>query len=181
MYLGLSVCARCQGTEDRLEEALSEVARVLEPTGAEMTVRKIHVQSEEQAQALGFVSSPTIRINRRDIQQVRGETMDVRESPCECGGALYGVNVDCRDWVYQGKEYTIPPQGLIIDAILREVYSERQEAEAEAVQGGEVPDNLKRFFAAKRQHQAGVDQQENLPSKGEDTCCEPSASSGCCG
>lgn len=81
-----------------------------------MVVRKIHVQSEKQARQLGFISSPTIRINGRDIQ------LDVKESLCESCGDLCGEDVNCRVWVYQGKEYTAPPKAMIIDAVLREVY-----------------------------------------------------------
>ncbi|MCL6479528.1 MAG: DUF2703 domain-containing protein [Peptococcaceae bacterium] len=144
MYLDLSVCTRCQGTETSLEEAVSEAARVLEAAGVEVSVRKIHVQSEEQALELGFVSSPTIRVNGRDIQ------LEVRENLCESCGDLCGDNVDCRVWVYQGKEYTTPPKAMIIDAILREVYG----APAGAPQGPSrmeaLPENLKRFFTAMR-------------------------------
>jgi hypothetical protein len=144
MYLDLSVCTRCRGTEKNLEEAVSEVARILEAAGFEVKLHKIHVQNEEQALALGFVSSPTIRINGRDIQ------LEVRESLCESCGDLCGEDVDCRVWVYQGREYTVPPKGMIIDAILREVYG----GPAGAVHGPSkmetLPDNLKRFFAARR-------------------------------
>jgi hypothetical protein len=122
LYLDLSVCARCQGTEASLEEAISEVARVLEQTGVEIGVQKIYVKSDEQARALGFVSSPTIRVNGRDIQA------EVRESVCDSCGDLCGGEVECRVWLYQGREYTVPPKGMIIDAILREVYGGSDEA-----------------------------------------------------
>ena len=154
MYLDLSVCDRCQGTEGSLEEALSEVARVLELAGVEVTLQKIHVQSEEQARRLGFISSPTIRVNGIDIQQVRGAAMDVKESACQCGGALCGQDVDCRDWVYRGKEYTTPPKGLIVEAILREVYGGEKEASDVPARLEDIPDNLKRFFAARRRQVA---------------------------
>ena len=88
----------------------------IEATGAEVSVRKIHIADEEQARAHRFVSSPTIRVNGRDIQ------LDVRESLCESCGDLCGDDVDCRVWVYQGKEYTSPPKAMIVDAILRAVY-----------------------------------------------------------
>ena len=66
---------------------------MLELSGVEVTLQKIHVQTEEQARALGFVSSPTLRINGRDIQMVRGNPMNV---------TLANVADICRDWVYQG-------------------------------------------------------------------------------
>lgn len=149
LYLDLSVCARCQGTDTSLDDALAEVSRVLEATGVEVVVNKINVTSEELAIAHKFVSSPTIRVNGRDIQ------MEVKESLCECCSDLCGDDVDCRVWVYQGKEYTVPPKAMIIEAILKEVYGgsdvkqEGQEADQEYL----MPENLKRFYAAKKRRE----------------------------
>ncbi len=142
MFIDLSVCTRCQRTESSLEEAVSEVARILEATGVEVVVRKIHIQTEAQARELGFISSPTIRVNGRDIQ------MDVRESLCESCGDLCGDDVDCRVWVYQGKEYDTPPKAMIIDAILKEVYGGSDKSSEPPARPVDIPDNLKRFFAA---------------------------------
>lgn len=142
MYIDLSVCTRCQGTDSNLEEAVAEVARILEATGMEVIVKKIHVQTEDQARELGFVSSPTIRVNGRDIQ------MDVKESLCQSCGDLCGDEVDCRVWVYQGKEYDTPPKAMIIDAILREVYGSSDTNQKTPARPVDIPDNLKRFFTA---------------------------------
>ncbi|MDF2499435.1 MAG: hypothetical protein K0Q77_149 [Anaerosporomusa subterranea] len=139
MYLDLSICSRCQGTDDTLYAALAEVAAVLKATNVEVTVNKIHVASEEQAYQLRFASSPTIRVNGRDIQ------MEIRESLCESCGDLCGDEVDCRVWVYQGKEFNVPPKAMIIDAILREVYGSAGNP-TNPVDDFVVPDNLKRFF-----------------------------------
>ena len=171
LYLDLSVCTRCQGTENSLDEAVSEVARVLELSGTGVNVRKIHVQSEEQARELGFISSPTIRINSRDIQQAKGATMDVKESPCQCGGSLCGETVYCRDWVYQGKEYATPPMGLIVDAILREVYGYAETALVGTRPIADVPDSLKRFFAAREERAAETQ---------NSACCGTASSKSCC-
>src|SRR5574341_868996 len=95
LYADLSVCTRCRETDLNLEEAISEVAQVVRATGVDVVVKKIHVQSEEQAQALRFVSSPTIRINGKDIQ------FELKESPCNSCGDLCGEDVLCRVWTYQ--------------------------------------------------------------------------------
>lgn len=149
LYLDLSTCTRCRGTENNLEEAIAEVARVLEATGTRVTVRKIHVQTEEQARELGFVSSPTVRINGKDIQ------LDVKESLCESCGDLCGEDVDCRVWVYRGREYTVPPKAMIIEAILKEVYGGGDQNAENPRPVKDVPGNLKRFFAARRKQAAG--------------------------
>jgi hypothetical protein len=141
LYLDLSVCTRCQDTNAVLDEALAEVSNVLQATGAEVVLNKINVNSEELAIAYKFKSSPTIHINGHDIQ------MEAKESLCESCGDLCGDEVDCRVWFYQGKEYTVPPKGMIIEAILKEVYGENR-GHNDTEQGYVVPENLKRFYSA---------------------------------
>lgn len=143
LYLDLSSCTWCQNTESNLDEAISEVAQILRAAGIEVKVIKIHIQTEEQAREMGFVSSPTIRVNGNDIQ------LDIKESECQSCGDLCGETVDCRIWTYQGKEYTAPPKAMIIDAVLREVYGGTKE-KSETKMNTDVPENLKKFFAAKR-------------------------------
>jgi hypothetical protein len=141
LYLDLSVCARCQGADTSLDEAIAETSQLLKATDVDVVVNKINVTSEKQAEALQFESSPTIRVNGRDVQ------LEIRESLCESCGNLCGDKVDCRVWVYHGKEYTSPPEAMIIEAILREVYGspEKQELDKKAYR---LSDNLKKFFAS---------------------------------
>ena len=141
MYIDLQVCVRCMGTDTVLEEAIAEVTNVLKAAGYEIEVRKILVTSEKQAEALNFISSPTIRINGQDIQ------LDAKESLCESCGDVAGEDIDCRVWSWEGKEYSQPPKAMLVDALLRHVYGGRQPA---AQAGRAIPENLKRFFAAKR-------------------------------
>ena len=82
-------------------------------------------------------------MNRRDIQ------LEGKESKCDSCGDLCGDDVDCRIWLYQGKEYTSPPPAMIIDAILREVYGQPAAA-AMASEPFVLPDNLRKFFQAMR-------------------------------
>lgn len=141
MYIDLQVCVRCMGTDTALEEAITEVANILKVAGYEIEVRKILVETEEQAAELNFVSSPTIRINGQDIQ------LDAKESLCESCGDVAGEDIDCRVWSWEGQEYLLPPKALIVDALLRHVYGGKQ---PDSKAGRAVPDNLKRFFAAKQ-------------------------------
>ncbi|CQR70855.1 Ferredoxin [Sporomusa ovata] len=112
----------------------------MKATVYEIEVQKILVESEQQALKLEFVSSPTIRINGQDIQ------LDFKESLCESCGDVCGEAVDCRVWTWQGQEYTTPPKAMIVDAILRHVYGGQQASQQVSK---DVPDNLKKFFAAK--------------------------------
>ena len=77
LYLDLATCDRCRGTDRNLESALEVVREVLEATGVEVELNKHHVESAAQARELQLVSSPTIRVNDRDI------AFELRESSCE--------------------------------------------------------------------------------------------------
>jgi len=140
LYLDLDTCARCQGTDRSLNEALSDVSRVLEAANYEVAVNKINVNTEEMALKYKFQSSPTIRVNGNDIQ------MEFKESLCESCGDVCGSDVDCRVWLHQGREYTEPPKALIIKGILKGVFGERKELGEETCY--EVPENLKKFYSS---------------------------------
>lgn len=144
LYLDLNICTRCQGTDAELEEAIADVEKILQLTGIEVVVNKIHIDSKEMAKQHRFISSPTIRINGEDIQ------MDVKESLCESCGDLCGDEVDCRIWVYKDKEYNFPPKAMIIDAVLREVYGDKSVRLNDRVDKEvyQLPENLQNFFAS---------------------------------
>ncbi|MBI3812086.1 MAG: DUF2703 domain-containing protein [Nitrospirae bacterium] len=178
LYVDLTVCTRCMGTDANLEEALSEVSRILEAAGVEVSVRKTLVESEAQAKALGFFSSPTIRINGKDI------ALEFRESRCDSCEACAGDSgpVNCRVWVFQGKEYTEVPKAMIVDAILREVYgvASSQKPPARPHKLRNVPDDLRRFFSGKAAMTA-TKKSSCCPPTEQADCCPPSEKETCCG
>jgi hypothetical protein len=173
LYVDLSVCTRCIGTDVHLDEALSEVSRILEAAGVEVSVRKTLVVSEAQAKALGFFSSPTIRINGKDI------ALEFRESPCDsCEACAGNIPVNCRVWVFKGREYTEAPKAMIVDAILREVYAGAPFSKAPAQRKSyEVPENLRRLFSGK----AAMKQSSCCPPAEKADCCAASEKAACCG
>lgn len=158
LYLDLSVCEWCKGTDKSLEEALTDVSGVLRASGYEVVVNKINVTSEELAIKHKFLSSPTIRVNGRDIQ------MEVNERLCDSCGDLCGDNVDCRVWVYRGEEYTVPPKALIIESILKSVYGEKTEFSEETEY--KLPENLRKFYTSM--------------NKKNTSCCGGAGGSKCC-
>ncbi len=81
LYLDLTTCSRCVGSDEALEAAVATVWPALDAMGAGVEVRKTLVETEEQALALGFVSSPTIRVNGRDIAGELIEMKEVGEDP----------------------------------------------------------------------------------------------------
>src|ERR671920_1250195 len=157
LYLDLTTCSRCVGTDAILEAAVRAVRPALDAMGAAVEVRKTLVETEEQAHALGFVSSPTILVNDRDIA---GELI---ESPCSECGELCGCEgaIDCRVWDYRGETHTEAPLGLIAEAILLGAFGSSGDAPSggapeSAPESAEAPENLKRFFAGGPAHAAGT-------------------------
>lgn len=116
MYLDLSTCKRCQHTESTLEQSIENVSKMLESAGYEVRLHKIHIDSLQKAIDYQFLSSPTIRLNGKDI------ISDLTESNCQDCGDLCGQEIDCRDWIYEGVRYSEPPEPMIIRAILKEIY-----------------------------------------------------------
>jgi Domain of unknown function (DUF2703) len=174
LYLDLEVCTRCRGTDANLETALATVKGVLEAAGAEVRLTRTLVDSEQKARTLGFLSSPTIRVNGRDI------ALEFRESRCEseacaCEGGGGGDAIDCRVWVYQGEEYTEAPVPMIVNAILSEVYGATA---ADAPSPAEVPENLLRWFRSRERSNKSA----CCDVRQQESCCEPSEkASGCSG
>lgn len=156
LYLDLDTCDRCVGTDAVLEDVIVELTPALELTGYSVSYSKIKIDNEELAVQHRLVSSPTIRINGRDICD------EVKESDCVCCGEISGTQVDCRVFEYEGKLYEVPPKAMLAEAILRNAFSD-----AESCSCGcgcyEVPDNLRNFFEGK--------------AKKETCCC---GSSCCC-
>jgi hypothetical protein len=174
LFLDLDVCTRCKGTDANLETALRTVQEVLQASGTDVSTRKMLVDSEETARKLRFVSSPTIRINGRDL------ALEFRETPCgSCAEACAcDGGVDCRVWLYEGKEYTEAPVPLIVNALLSAIYDTRSAGGPGLGRSFELSENLKHFFEAKKAKKAA----ESCCSAEEKTsCCEPSENSSCCG
>lgn len=151
LYIDLSVCERCQGTESHLDEAIVSLTPLLEHFGYSVQLNKILVASEEQARDLKFVTSPTIRINGQDMQR------HTQESPCSsCSSLVDDQPVACRSWHYKGASYDIPPTEMIVGAITSHLFPSPQIDADTSTAPGAVPENLKRFFAARTQGAPGA-------------------------
>lgn len=175
LFLDLKTCTRCVGTNENLERALVSVEEVLQMTGASLRVNKILIDSPEKARAHRFLTSPTIRVNERDI------ALETKESKCDSCTDLCGCSegTDCRVWVYRGEEYNAAPVAMIVEAVLQEVFRAPLPQE-ENTDYEEVPENLQRFFAGATSH---VEEENAMccSSAKQESCCEPSAKASCCG
>lgn len=159
LYLDLNTCEPCRETEKVLDEAITEVSKPLNEMAISINTNKIYVENEVQARELGLVTSPTIRINGSDIQ------LDFKESYCQSCSDIAGETIYCRNWIYQGKEYSTPPKGMIIEAVLKYVFLGPSHDRTDHEKRADVPQNIKDFFI-------GKSKKENSCCTSESSCCE---------
>ncbi len=98
LALDLTSCTRCVGTLQNIETAINIVQPALAVTGVQVNVRRLIIESEEQARQYRFFASPTVRINGKDI------VLETIESQCDSCTDLCGSDegTSCRVWPYQG-------------------------------------------------------------------------------
>lgn len=142
LYLDLQTCDRCIGTDNVLDEVMMTLTPALQVAGFEVEYHKIEMETLELAERYQFLSSPTIRVNGRDI------CTSVKENNCGCCSEISGTDVDCRVFEYNGEAYEVPPKEMLAEAILRAVFGQSEnECSCETY---ELPDNLKTFFEGKK-------------------------------
>ena len=141
LAIDLCSCKRCVPTGEQLKKALELLSPVAEVLDIELDYREIVVGNPEEAKRHGLLSSPTIRLNGRDIDQ------NFRESECESCGELTENNtrVDCREWTYRGKTYSAAPLPLLVEAIMKAMLDGGNPAVAPGPVD-ELSENLLRFF-----------------------------------
>ncbi|MDP2792343.1 MAG: DUF2703 domain-containing protein [Rectinemataceae bacterium] len=146
LTIDLSSCARCIPTAGQLESAMELLKPAAAALGIGFDYRPRVLTSAAQALKAGLLSSPTIRLNGRDIA---GE---LRESVCETCGDLIGSkgSVDCREWVYRGETYCTAPLPLIVEAIMDAMVHLDERPPIAVPPLESLPENLKDFFEAKR-------------------------------
>ncbi len=141
LYLDLKTCERCVGTDKVLDEVLEVITPALNLAGFDVVCNKVEIESEKQAYEHRFLSSPTIRINGRDI------CASVKENSCGCCSDISNADVDCRVFEYNGDFFEVPPKQMLAEAILRSLF--RTADENYSCGGFEIPDNIKAFFTGK--------------------------------
>ena len=161
LAIDLSTCSRCNGSLANVEQAIAILQQVLASTDTVVQFRKILVESEAQAKQLQFISSPTIRVNGRDI------VLETTESHCGDCSNISGSQggTACRTWFYQGESHTEAPVGMIVDAILRQIYGNESLIPV-ASNPIEVPQNLQQFFQDKAKKVAACCGTKSIVSNG---------------
>jgi len=170
LAIDLNTCTRCTGTLDNIEKAIETIRPTLEVMSVPVNVRKIIIQSEEEALEHQFSVSPTIRINGHDI------SFETTENRCNACTDLSGheEGTDCRIWPYQGKEYTEAPVGLVVESILGIIFGNHPVTGSTTPEYNGVPENLRRFFQGISSVDSCCTPQE------QESCCEPGEKAACC-
>ena len=141
LYLDLNTCERCIGTDQELVEVMDILTPTLELAGYSVKYRKIEMSTADLAEQHRFLSSPTIRVNGRDIGG------PVKENDCGCCSEISGTDVDCRVWETEGQTYEVPPKSLLAEEILQAVFNKREPGCGCGVY--EMPENLETFYRGK--------------------------------
>jgi NAD-dependent dihydropyrimidine dehydrogenase PreA subunit len=145
LYLDLSTCDRCKGTDSVLDDVLMTMMPTLKMAGYNVILRKTEISDALLAKKHRFYSSPTIRVNGHDIFGI------VKENKCDCCAGISGMDVDCRTYEYEGTSYDVPTKKMVSEAILKIVLT----MEPMSVSSDEyaMPENLKKFFEGKTKKQ----------------------------
>ena len=141
LYLDLSACDRCIGTEGVLDEVVTTLTPALRLAGYEVEYEKIQMDTADIAKRYRFLSSPTIRVNGQDVCQ------SVVENSCGCCSDLSGTDVSCRVFEHDGGAYEVPLKDMLAEAILKTVYG--RAGTACCCDEYELPANLEAFYKGK--------------------------------
>ncbi len=142
LFLDDSACDRCRDTEQVLQEVIDVITPALELAGYAVLLRRIKIENEEMAVRYRLLSSPTIRVQGKDIFG------PVEESACDCCSSICGMEVACRSYAFEGRFYDIPPAAMLARALLRNIFGEEQDQHVAETYS--LPENLRNFFAGKK-------------------------------
>jgi hypothetical protein len=147
LVIDLNVCKRCVPTGQQLRSAVDLLTPVAEALEIDLRYHEIVVKTPAEAKENALLTSPTIRLNGRDIAH------DIRESECESCGDLTENNtsVDCREWHYRGKVYFAAPIPMLVEAIMGVMLKIDELPPVDPVLLEELPENLQRYFDNKKQ------------------------------
>ena len=124
LYLDLSSCSRCRTTGRILDLALDEMMNELKDVKV-LTLNKIRITSDTEAEQLNVIRSPTIRVNGIDIEEILTGKSEVTDNCCSDCSRVCGVSMprttgggkNCRTFRYGEKIYSSPPKEMIKKAI----------------------------------------------------------------
>lgn len=137
-------CAPCRSAVGDMFRAAAELTRQLDGSSYAVATRVVHLASAEEARRLAVVSSPTVRVNGRDVAWA------VQEQRCPSCSELAKTPVECRTYLWQGQWYDHPPVPLIVAAVRRYLNTDDGDHHHGSGDRPSQPVNtsIDRFFAA---------------------------------
>lgn len=117
LYLDLSLCERCQATDIVLDEALIELRDELKDV-KQISVNKIKILSDKEAKKYDLISSPTLRINGKDIEEIITGKLEIKENYCSSCSEVCCGDTNCRTYEYNGTISDFIPKEMIKEAIM---------------------------------------------------------------
>ncbi|MFB6267967.1 MAG: DUF2703 domain-containing protein [Halodesulfurarchaeum sp.] len=142
LFLDRERCERCAETERNLETALERIDPILSDLGMEVILRRVHVQTPEDARRTRLEISPTVRIDGRAVQPAGPATTCESCSACADGEG----DIDCREWLYRGEAHAAAPVELLVEAVLEGAFTPSWVDGPLAQETYTLPENLASFF-----------------------------------
>jgi len=164
LFIDRDDCERCSGTEEHLLVAIDQAREELATRGITTTLDTVHVTDAATASARRLLSSPTVRVDGRDIAGALIESVCAADG-CTCGD---GTAIDCRMWEWNGRTYEVPPVDMLVERIVEPM------GPIVAERDYRLPGNLARYFATD-------DSDACCAPAVAATCCAPSDKADCCG
>ena len=137
LYLDLNTSERCARTEKVLASVVDELRHAFKIAGYSLEYHKVSIETAEMAAAYRFYSSPTIRVNGRDICN------SVKENNYGCCGDM----AKTEEYFYNGKIYETPLAKKIAEAIIQ--WALIPKLPSFSLDEYILPDDLKQFFDSK--------------------------------
>lgn len=146
LYLDLSHCERCSGTEKAVEQAIEAAEPALMALGYSIALRRVQIISAEHAREESFALSPTVRVNGTDIQPEKFHG-GCRECSDLCGCP---DGMACREWQWEGRRSLTPPVAMIVHHVIAAAISPAAAkiCSGVAAPAGQSSDMVERFFTA---------------------------------
>ncbi|WP_165172383.1 DUF2703 domain-containing protein [Adlercreutzia sp. ZJ242] len=161
LFLDLTVCDRCQGTDERVARAVEKCRPVLEACGYNLVLNQIDVENAALAERYRFYSSPTVRVNGVDV------CPSIEENDCDCCSDISDYDVKCRVFPFNGTYYEVPPTDMLVANIIDTVIKQKK---ADPEEGPYVlPENLRGFFEGRERKEREV--REGAASTSAGCCC----------
>ena len=153
LYLDLETCDRCVATASILDEVMAVLSPALVTAGYDVEYMKTKIESPEQAERYRFLSSPTIRVNGRDI------CSSLKEDVCYSCGCISGEAVLCRRFTHELGDFEVPPKEVLAEAVLKAILGPATGG-CSCEGGYRLPENLKAFFEGVERKKAGTNKGE---------------------